>query len=230
MGPAWVLLQPLLGAGVFTFLFTSVANIPLPHGVPYFVFALVSLSLWTGISQTLTRATASLLSSRDLVSKIYFPRLLLPVSTGLASLVDATVVFLVAIIGQLIAGVIPGVRGLCVIPIFLVGVSFAATLGAALAAVLVRYRDVAWGLPVIVQALLFITPILYPLTSVPKKIRILADINPLTFLFESLRWSLFRAPAPSLALAVSSIATMIVVAVAALIIFSQLERDLTDVI
>lgn len=230
LGPTWVLLQPLLGAGVFTFFFSSVATIPLPKGVPYFVFALVGLAVWTGFSQALTRSTASLLSNRDMVTKIYFPRYLMPLSAAASAVIDSIVVLVVAAVAALLSGVHFTGRAVLLIPIVVMLVVFALGLGGALSCILVRFRDVTYGLPVLIQGLLFVTPILYPLQSVPRHLRGIVEANPLTFYLEALRWAVFHSARPSVGMFVYANVAVVATAVVSLIIFSQLDRDLPDVI
>lgn len=230
LGPAWIVVQPLMTAAIFTFVFGSVAKVPIPKDVPYFVFAIMGMGLWTGFSQCLTRSTSSVLANIDLVTKVYFPRLLLPVSAAAAAAVDSSLMIGVACSILLLSGL--GINSAALlVPALLLGVLFLAMcVGAALGALLVRARDVQYGVPILVQGLLFATPVLYPLQSIPESVRPLSAANPLTFYFEALRWATFGTPAPSASLVVSSLCVTGALGLAGVCVFSRLERDFADVI
>lgn len=230
LGPTWVILQPLLGAGVFTFLFTSVADIPLPPGVPYFVFALVGLSLWTAFSQSLMRSTNSLLGSREMITKIFVPRLLMPISSVGAAVVDSAIVLSLAVLFGAALSVGLSAKLLLALPIA-IGVTLQAlAIGTVLSVALVRFRDVSYGVPVLTQALLFVSPILYPVAAVPDSVRGFVDANPLSFYFEALRWAVLDGAAPTAQQGVVAAAVLTVSSLVSLVVFSVLERDVSDVI
>ncbi len=229
LGPTWVIVQPLLGAGVFTFVFATVADVPVPGDVPYFVFALTGLALWTGFSQALTRSTASILGNVDLVTKVYFPRILLPLSAGTSATVDCVVMLVLAVL-VLAAAAGATVAAVVTLPILLACVALGTCAGCALGALLVRFRDVQYGVPVLVQSLLFLTPVLYPLNSIPDGVRTAVSLNPLTFYFEALRWGLLDGARPSLGSAAYALTATAIICTACLCVFARLERDFADVI
>jgi lipopolysaccharide transport system permease protein len=230
IGPAWVILQPILTAATFAFLFGSVAKVPLDVDVSYFVFALVGMSLWTGFAASLTRGTTSLIANRDLVSKVYFPRVLLPAAAAAAASLDCFAILTGVVIYLAVFGPGLGIEALLVLPLAVSAIGFAAALASGMGALLVGFRDVAYGLPLIVQSLLLVTPVLYPLSSVDGVARDLMQLNPMTTVFEALRWALLDGSAPGFEWVLYAAAVMGLVGFAATAVFARLERTFADVI
>lgn len=230
LGVVWVVLVPLLGAGVLSFVFSGVADLKGPDGVPYFVFTMSGMVAWTAFSQIAVRASSSLVGNSQLVGKVYFPRLLLPLSTVLSTLVDVAVSLV--LLGVLLVAnrVNPGV-GLLLAPVwFLLFIALALGVGLSAGALMVRYRDVQYILPVAIQFLLFASPVAYALGTVPTSARTLYQLNPLTGLLEGIRWSLIGTPAPSgILVAYSSIVALVSLLVGTMV-FSRLESQFADVI
>lgn len=230
LGVTWVVLQPLLGAGILSFVFGNVADLPGPAGMPYFVFSFAGMVGWTAFSQTLTRSSGSLVANAAMVQKVFFPRLLLPFSTVVSTLVDVAVSL--GLMGVLMAiyGVWPG-WSILALPLWFAALFVVALgVGLAAAALVVRYRDVGQVLPVMVQLLLFASPVAYALDVVPEGARWLFELNPLSGLLEGLRWSLLGTPAPSLGLAIYAVAASVAVLAVGVAIFSRMERQFADVI
>ena len=230
LGVAWVVLQPLLAAGILTFVFGSVAGLPAPAGIPYFVFSLAGMVAWNTFSQTIIRSSGSLVANSQLVSKVYFPRLLLPLSSVGSTFVDTVVSFMLLAGLMAVNGVQPG-WALVLLPVWLL-LLLAVALGVGLAAgaLMVRYRDVQFVLPVAVQFLLFASPIAYTLASVPENARMWYELNPLTGLLEGFRWSVLGMPRPSTALMAYAAGVSIVALVVGTAIFNRTERQFADVI
>jgi lipopolysaccharide transport system permease protein len=230
LGVIWVILVPLLGTGVLTFVFGGVADLPGPPGIPYFVFVLAGMVAWTAFSQITNRSSGSLTGNAQLVGKVYFPRLLLPISTVLSTLVDVAVSLALLIVLLLISGVRPGL-GVITFPVWFLLIMFLALgIGLAAGALMVRYRDVQYILPVGIQFLLFATPVAYQLSDVPADGQWLLELNPLTGLLEGMRWSLIGTQRPSIGLAVYSSVCALVALVLGTVIFSRMERQFADVI
>lgn len=229
IGIIWVVLQPLLGALIFAFVFGRVARLK-SEGVPYVVFALCGLLAWNLFSSILTRASISLTAAGAMVSKVYFPRLLLPVSAVGSCLVDFVAALVMMVIFMLGYGVGPGLSVL-LMPVWIVLVVWLALgVGLVTSALTVRYRDVQNILPVITQLLLYGSPVAYALNAVPSSVRGLVTVNPLTGLLEAFRWSLLGVGR----LDVGAVAWSAGVSAVALIVgataFASLERDFADVI
>jgi len=230
LGVVWVIVVPLLGAGILSFVFGSVASLQAPPGIPYFVFTLAGMVAWTAFSLILTRASGVMVGNAQLVGKVYFPRLLLPLSTVLSTLVDVVVSFVLLLVLLMITGVRPG-WGVIALPIwFLAVVALALGGGLLFGALMVPYRDIQYIVPVGVQFLLFASPVAYTLASVPAGARFWYELNPLTGLLEGMRWSLIGTTRPSLGLAAYSLVFSLVALMVGLMVFSRMERQFADVI
>jgi lipopolysaccharide transport system permease protein len=229
LGVVWVILQPLIAAGIFTFVFGTVAGLS-SDGRPYLLFAFAALTGWNLFSGILTRASGCLVANGHLISKVYFPRLILPLSVIPAALVDFAVAL--AMFGVLLAlrGIAPTLAML-LLP-FWVFLLAAGALGAGLiaGALAVRYRDVQYVLPVGVQLLLYASPVAYAAARVPEQWRALYYVNPLAASIEGLRWSLLgTTPPPPWAVAYAVIAAVVAM-IAGLLVFRHMERGFADVI
>ena len=168
LGAAWVILQPLMAAGIFSVVFGRIAKLP-SDGVPYFVFSYAGLLGWNAFSSTLTKASGCLVANSGLISKIFFPRLILPLSTVFSSLIDFGVALVMMAVLLIAYGIAPGI-GLLLLPVWLSLILLLAMgIGLYTAALTVSYRDVQYILPVITQFLLYGSPIAYALSAVPKK-------------------------------------------------------------
>ena len=185
LGASWALLQPLATMAVFAFLFGRVVKVP-TNGLPVPLFYLSALLPWIYFSTTVTTAGNSLLANSELIKKVYFPRIILPASGALIGLMDFAVggVVLVAMIGyyDLLSW-----RLLLWIPLTALLWLFGAGVAAFLAAVSVRYRDVKYAIPFLIQIWLFVTPVIYPMTAVPPRFAVLLSINPLSGIIEAFR-------------------------------------------
>jgi lipopolysaccharide transport system permease protein len=234
LGVVWVVLQPVLTAGVFTFVFGDVAGLKSP-GVPYFVFAFAGQVAWNAFNTIITRSSSALVISSALVSKIYFPRLLLPLSVVFAALIDAAVAFVMMLIILFLSGV-PITVTILTFPLWLLFVMVLAEgAGIVASSLMVRYRDVQYVLPVLVQLLLFASPVAYSLSSVPKHLRgfhTFLVLNPLTGLLQGVRWSLLGAKNAPITLGLSLYATSasVLILIVGMFAFAQMERSFADVI
>jgi lipopolysaccharide transport system permease protein len=230
LGVVWVILQPLLLALVFTLVLERLAHLKSPPGVPYLLVAFVGLVPWNMFSDIITRASGSLVSNRDLVSKVFFPRMLVPLATAYSSIVDFCVSIVFLAILMAIFGVAPHLP-IVLFPIWTVMVVlFANGFGMVAGALQVRYRDIAYVIPFILQFLLYASPVAYAITSVPAKYRIIYDINPLTWLLSEFRWSFIHGPMPPPWQIVLSIVVPVAVFLGGAVVFEQMERGFADVI
>lgn len=230
LGAIWVILQPLLGAGILSFVFGSVAGLPGPAGIPYFVFSLAGMVAWTCFSSVATRSSGVMVANASLVQKIFFPRLLLPFSTVMSTLVDVAVSIGLLAVVMAIQGVPPG-AAVVTFPIWLLlFVMLGLGLGMSSGALMVRYRDVGYVLPLLVQLLLFLSPVAYQLSAVPQSKLWLYELNPLAGLLEGFRWAVLGTTAPSTGLVVYSTIASVALFVIGLVIFNRMERGFADVI
>lgn len=229
LGIIWVVLQPLLAAAVFAFLFGRVARFPSGH-LPYLVFAFAGLIAWTTFNTILTRASTSLLNASSMVSKVYFPRLLLPLSVLGSALLDFAV-GLALMVGFLLWYQVPVGWSMLTLPLWLLLVTTLGTgVGLVFASLAVRYRDIQFVVPVIVQLLLFATPVAYAASVVPPSLQWVVVANPLTGLFEGFRWSLLQTPLPGVGQIVYAVSVTLAAAVVGALTFSSLEKGFADVI
>ena len=229
LGIAWAVLQPLLTMALFTLLFGKLANMP-SDGLPYPLFYFGALLPWTYFAATLTTSGNSLVVNANLLTKVYFPRVILPTSAAFSGLVDFAIGCLLLAPMMMYYGIVPGWRLLLWLP--LVGLLFALALGVSmvLASLNVRYRDVKYTLPFLVQLWMFVTPVIYPLSIIPDRYRLLAALNPLTGVIDAFRASL--TPGRNIdwpLLALASLVTLAILA-AAIVYFRQTERAFADIV
>jgi lipopolysaccharide transport system permease protein len=228
LGAAWAVLQPLLTMVVFTVIFGRLVGVP-SDGVAYPVFVYTALLPWTFFAAALQRASASLVQESHLLSKVYFPRLLLPLASTGAVAVDLGIALVVLGGLMLVYGVAPGIE-LLALPVFVL-LAFLTALGVGLwlSILYARYRDVGHLIPFLTQVWLFLTPVAYPSSLVPEGWRAVYGLNPMAGVVEGFRWALLGRPAPGGLLAVSAIA-VVAVLVGGLLHFGRAEGELADVV
>lgn len=228
LGASWAVIQPLVTMAIFTIFLGRMAKVP-SDGLPYPIFAFAGLVPWTFFSTALNQASGSLLANVNMLKKIYFPRLALPIGTILAALVDLCFAFGMLIILMVIYGFPPTWSSLW-IPLFIF-LAFITCLGASLwlSAMNVQFRDVRYTLPFIVQIWFFATPIVYPSSMLSENWRILYGLNPLVSVVEGFRWALLGVnDPPGLMLAVSFLSALILVA-SGLFYFVRTDRTFADI-
>jgi lipopolysaccharide transport system permease protein len=229
LGIIWVVLQPLLGAGIFAFVFGVVAKMP-SDGQPYFLLSYAGLLGWNLFNNVLTRASSSLVSNAPMVAKVFFPRMVLPLSTVPSALLDFAVA--AAMMAIVMAGfrVAPGAR-LFLMPLFgLLLIGIAVGLSFLTSALMVSYRDVQHILPVFVQTLLYASPVAYSVSRVPEKLRTVYLLNPLASVLDAFRWSLLGGTTPNWGwLGYSATVTASLLFIGA-VSFKRMERKFADVI
>lgn len=233
LGVMWILLQPLFGTVIFTVLFGILLDAP--HGeVPYPLFVLAGLIPWTYFSSSLSKSSISVVNSANLVTKVYFPRLIIPIAGIIAGLVDFLIMSGALAVLLVVYRVKPTVY-VWLLPIFLMLAMLTAFgFGLWLSALNVRYRDVTYLMPFIVQVWLYLTPVMYSGSIIPEKYRLLLGINPMTGVVEGFRWALFggeyiNSQTDMLILGIS-VMIMILVLVTGLIYFRRTERFFADII
>jgi lipopolysaccharide transport system permease protein len=229
LGVIWVVLQPLLTALVFVLVFAQVAKLNY-NGTKPLVFIFAGVTVWNLFSGIITRAQGSLVSNRDLVSKVFFPRMLVPLAVIYSALVDFLVSVAFLAVLMIIFGVNPGLPVLLAPLWTVLFILMASGIGLVTSALTVRFRDVNYFVPFLLQFLLFASPIAYAVQNVPSKYRVIYDLNPLTWLLQEFQWSLVRQPAPHLWETVLAIVVPIVAFVGGAVIFEQMERGFADVI
>jgi lipopolysaccharide transport system permease protein len=229
LGAGWAVLQPLLTMGVFTIIFGRFARIP-SDGVPYALFSLSALVPWTYFSTALTGAGNSLVTERNLITKVYFPRLVVPFAPVLAGLADLLVGFGMLLLVMLGTGRVPTAASLAIVPLaVLVMVLTAGGVGSWLAALNVQYRDFRYVIPFLVQVWMFASPIVYPASLVPERYRAVYALNPMVGVIEAMRSALFgTASLDWTAFGVSMLAAAVLF-VTGTLYFRRTERVFADV-
>jgi lipopolysaccharide transport system permease protein len=188
LGAGWILLQPLLTVIVMSAIFGVMLRVP-SHGVPYPLFVLSALLPWNFFASSINRACHSLLSNAHIISKIYFPRILIPMAAVLAGLLDLLVGMLL-LAGLLLAyGTVPSLRMLLLVPLSLMLAVVALAFSLWASAANVRYRDLSFVVPFVTQLWMYLTPVIYPIDLVPARYRTLLEINPMTPIVSVFRWA-----------------------------------------
>jgi lipopolysaccharide transport system permease protein len=229
LGVAWALLQPLFMMIVFSVFFGNLAKVS-SDGLPYPIFAYCGLLPWQLFAYALTNAANSLVANERLVTKVYFSRATLPISSVLAGLVDFVIAFVLLLALMVSYGCAPPLAILALPFFLLLAVGAAVAVGLGLSALNVRYRDVRYTLPFVTQVWLFATPIAYPSSLVPERWRALYACNPMVTVVDGFRWALLGAAPP---LPAALFASSVVVAVglfASLRYFLRVERSFADVV
>jgi lipopolysaccharide transport system permease protein len=229
LGAAWAILQPLLTMIVFSIFFGKLARMP-SDGVPYPLFAYVALVPWTFFANGLTLSSNSLVSNQTLLRKVYFPRLVIPVSAVASGLLDFAIAFVVLLGLAARYGVTPTANMLWLPVLVLLALVTALGVGLWFAALNVLYRDIQYIVPFLVQVWLYATPIVYPSSLVPERWRTLYAINPMVGVVEGFRWTLLgtgAAPGPMILVsATAALATLI----GGLFFFRRMEKSFSDVV
>ena len=230
LGAAWAILQPVMATVVFSIFFGRLAKVP-SDGVPYPVFAYVALLPWQLFAFCLAESAQSLVSNQSLITKVYFPRLVIPLSTVLTGLVDFGVAFIVLLILLFAYGIVPSAASLVLLPVLLLfAIAAALSVGIWLSALNVQFRDVRYTLPFLTQIWMFATPVVYSSRLVPDKWRPLYGLNPMTGVVEGFRWALLGG-ARGLPPQVWVSAVMVVLLlVGGLFYFRRMESTFADIV
>jgi lipopolysaccharide transport system permease protein len=229
LGVIWVVLQPLLGAAIFAFVFGRVARLP-SDGVPYVLFAFTGLLVWNVVSGIVSKAGTSLVTNAQLVRKVFFPRLLLPLSVVPSVLVDLGVGLAMTAVLMAMHAVSPGWSVLWLPLSVAVVLMLAVGAGLFVASLAVPYRDVQYITPVVLQLFLYASPIAYSVTAVPEDVRALYRLNPLVAPIEMFRTSLLGTPPPPPDALVYAVVVAAALLLGGMFAFRAMERTFVDVI
>lgn len=231
LGMLWAVIQPVMNMLVFTFLFDRVAKVPIDGNVPYPLFSFAALLPWGLFSTALNAASRSLTSNQNMITKTYFPRLVLPMASVLGGLLDFAIAFVILIGMMVYFGVTPTAHIWWALPAFLL-LSIITALGVALwlSAINVQYRDVGYALPFLTQFWLFATPVAYSSKVIEGPWQLLYSLNPMAGVVNGFRWALLGiGTGPSVELFIS-IGIALVVLVSGLVYFRNMERTFADTI
>jgi lipopolysaccharide transport system permease protein len=229
LGVAWAIIQPVLSMVIFSLFFGRLAKMP-SDNIPYPLFSYTGLVVWAYFSHALTQSSTSLVGSANLIKKIYFPRLAIPVSAVLSGVVDFGLAFLVLLGMMFYYGILPTWNSVWLPLFLLLGIVTALGVGVWLSAVNVQYRDVPHTLPFITQFWMFATPIVYPSSLLPEPWRAVYGINPMAGVVEGFRWALLGAKTAPGPIILVSAAAAVALLVSGALYFRRMERSFADVI
>jgi ABC-type polysaccharide/polyol phosphate export systems, permease component len=228
LGAAWAILQPLFMMIIFTIFFGRLAGVG-SSGIPYPVFALAGLVPWTFFSNAITASGNSLVGSANLITKVYFPRLIVPAAAMLAGLVDFVLAFVLLVLLMLYYQIVPTIQVLFLPVLVLLTALFSLGVGTWFSALNVKYRDVRFALPFLIQLWLFVSSVILPSTAIPPKWRWLLLLNPMSGIIEGYRSALFGLPFDWPALGIASGLTILTL-LYAIYAFGRVERSFADII
>lgn len=229
LGAAWAILQPLAAMLIFTLFFGKLANMP-SDGLPYSLFSYSGLIIWSFFSHSMNQAAGSLISDERLVTKVYFPRLFIPLAPVLGGLVDFGIAFLLLFLMVFVYGVGLHVNLLAMPLVVAIAAIAASGVGVWLAALNIKYRDFRYVIPFLTQLWMFASPVVYPASLVPERWRVLYALNPLTGVIEGFRWAVLGTEVnPWPGLLVSTVSAIIVF-ISGVAYFKRTERFFADII
>jgi len=229
MGIAWAIVQPLFAVAVFSVIFGHFARMP-SDGIPYPVFAFAAVLPWTYFAAAVRRGATGLVADAELVRKVYFPRLVIPMSGVIGPMVDFFISLVVLLGVMFWFDMMPSWRLLAVLPLLGIAALLALAVGLWLSPINVRFRDVQHTLPFMIQVWMYATPIVYSLSIVPAEWRWLYSLNPMVGVIEGFRWAVFAKGDPDATAIGISVLVIGVLLIAGLIFFKRMERSFADVI
>jgi lipopolysaccharide transport system permease protein len=229
LGAAWAVLQPFLTMVVFTFVFGRLAKVPSGR-VPYPVFVFCGLLPWQFFAQGLVRSSKSLVEDHYLLTKIYIPRLIFPVSAVLSGLADFGIAFAFLLGIMFCYGVYPPLIALTVLPLLVLAILASLSVGLFLSALNVRYRDVGYAIPFLAQLWFFLTPVAYPSSLVPERWRLLYGLNPMAGVVEGFRWAVLRNNGAAWTSILAATLAVVLVLVFGLWYFERMNKVFADVV
>ena len=229
LGIAWVVIQPVATTLIFTIIFGNLAHMP-SDNLPYAVFAMAGLVPWNFFAGAFARGGASLVGSSNLISKVYFPRLIIPLASVLAGLVDFAIVLVLLIALLIFFGITPTLA-IVSLPLFLL-LAIATALGVSLwlSALNVQYRDVSYLVPFIAQFWLYATPVVYPTSLIPEQWRLVYGLNPMAGVVEGFRWALLGKGEPPGPMLIVSVLIVSMLLVSGAYVFRRMEKTFADIV
>lgn len=228
LGFLWVIIQPLFMMLIFTLIFGGFAKIP-SDGIPYPLFSFAALIPWTLFSEGLIRSTTSMVSNSTIMTKVYFPRLVMPLSGILSPIVDFFIAFILLILMMAYYGFVPTIA-IVLLPLFsLLALASSLAVGLWLSALNIKYRDFQYTLPFIIQIGLYASPVVYPSSMIPDQYRMLYGLNPMAGVIEGFRWALLGTKPPG-AMMLVSVCVIIVLLIGGLFYFKRMEQHYADVV
>ena len=228
LGIAWAIIQPLFLMIVFSLFFGGLAQIP-SDGVPYPVFSLAALLPWTLFAEGMTRSTISMVSNASIMTKVYFPRLIMPVASIMSPLVDFCFAFGILIIMMAYYGFVPTINVIFLPLLVIFAMMTSLAVGLWLSALNVKYRDFQYTVPFLIQIWMFASPVVYPASMVPQQLRFLYALNPMTGVIEGFRWALLGTNPPTTMIFIS-VGVVIALLVSGVFYFRRMEQYFADIV
>ena len=228
LGIAWAIIQPLFLMIVFSLFFGGLAQIP-SDGVPYPLFSLAALLPWTLFAEGMTRSTISMVSNASIMTKVYFPRLIMPVASIMSPLVDFCFAFGILIIMMAYYGFVPTINVIFLPLLVIFAMMTSLAVGLWLSALNVKYRDFQYTVPFLIQIWMFASPVVYPASMVPQQLRFLYALNPMTGVIEGFRWALLGTNPPT-AMIFISLGVVIALLVSGVFYFRRMEQYFADIV
>lgn len=228
LGIAWAIIQPLFLMIVFSLFFGGLAQIP-SDGVPYPLFSLAALLPWTLFAEGMTRSTISMVSNAGIMTKVYFPRLIMPVASIMSPLVDFCVAFGILIIMMAYYGFVPTINVIFLPLLVIFAMMTSLAVGLWLSALNVKYRDFQYTVPFLIQIWMFASPVVYPASMVPEQFRFLYALNPMTGVIEGFRWALLGTNPPTTMIFIS-LGVVIALLISGVFYFRRMEQYFADIV
>lgn len=229
IGAGWAILQPLLTLVVFTVIFGKLVKVP-SDGLPYPIFAYTALLPWTYFSQAISRSGVSLVNSSNLLRKVYFPRLFIPIAAAIVPLVDFAIAFTL-LLGMMVWFETTPTWNVLFLPLFLLltlltGLSVSLWLSA----LNVRYRDVGYIIPFCTQLWMYASPVVYPVSLIPEQWRLWYSLNPMVGVIEGFRWAVLGQGSPDFRMMIISGGVVLAILIGGIVYFNQVEETFADVV
>lgn len=229
LGTSWLFLRPVLNMLLLTFVFGTIVQVP-SDGLPYPLFSLAALLPWGYFNNSVMRASRSLVENMHLISKVYFPRLIVPIAGAISGLVDFGASFLVLVVALLIYRM-PFRMEMLYIPLFLIVViAFSLAFGLWLATLSVKFRDVSFAVTFLIQAMMYLSPVIYPVSTVPPALQFVYQLNPMTGVIQGFRWALLGSGDPPGLTFIIATGIVLVLLISGAFIFRRTERTIVDVL
>jgi homopolymeric O-antigen transport system permease protein len=229
LGAAWAIIQPVFAVTIMTIVFSYFARIP-SDGIPYPIFAMSAVLPWTYFAEALRRSASSMVGDADLIRKVYFPRLVMPLASVIAPLLDFIIALSVLVVLMIWYGIVPTWNFLAIPPLLFMTASLAFACGLWLGPINVRFRDVKHTLPFMLQIWMYASPVVYPLSIVPEQWKWAYSLNPMVGIIEGFRWAIFGQGNPDLGAMGISVVLIGLLMFGGLVFFKQMERFFADVI
>lgn len=229
LGAAWAIIQPFFMMVVFSLFFGRLARMP-SDGIPYPVFAFCALLPWQLFAHALTESSNSIVANERLITKVYFPRLIVPIAAVLSGLIDFCIAFIILLVMMAYYGIVPGWAIITLPGLILFAIITALAVGLWLSALNVQYRDVRYTINFLMQVWLFATPVAYSSSIVPERWRALYGLNPMAGVVEGFRWALLGKTEPPGALLWVSVAVVILLLAGGLFYFRRMEQQFADIV